>query len=125
MRRLILPWTTVFCASTTVISIPASPWMSCTELAVLAGTMELRNVLGNIQVGMGIEVAVVETTPSTGTTLLTATTNLGMTFGDFVSIVADTQGKRLMRLVWLCSNTSGTNLSFARVGGTVDMQPRG
>lgn len=124
MRRIPLPWTTVFCNSTSAISVPASAWMPCSEVEKIMGTMELQNVIGNIQVGLGIQVAQVETSPSSGTTLMNATTTTGYTYGDFVSITSDTTGKRIMRFVWLCSNTSGSGLSIARVGGYADLQPR-
>jgi hypothetical protein len=126
MSRIILPPTTVYSDSpTTVRRIVASPWFPCSMIEQLMGTFELREIFGPIQVGLGIDVAVVENAPSNGTILIAATTNLGLNYGDFVSIISDTANKRLMRLVWLCSNTSTTNLGFARVGGAVDLQRRG
>jgi len=124
ITRIPLPWTTVFCNNVTAIRVPATAWMPCSEVDKIMGTLELQNVLGNIQVGLGIEVAQVETSPSAGTTLLNATATTGYTYGDFVSITSDTTGKRIMRFVWLCSNSSGSTLSIARVGGYAMLQPR-
>lgn len=126
MTRIPLPWTTVFCTTTggSPERLPATGWMPCSEVEKIMGTLDLRNVKGDITVGLGIEVATVETTPSNGTTILNPTGTAGYTYGDFVSITSDTSGKRLMRFVWLCTNSSSTTLNMARVGGYVVLQPR-
>ena len=100
--------------------MPAGPVLN------IRGTLEMREKMGNIEVGIGIQTANVENAPdATPTVVLARKTTDGVHYGDdYTGVASATKGKQLMRFVWLTANTSGSDLNFARVGGFVDVEFR-
>jgi hypothetical protein len=125
IKRTALPWTTVWAHGTGVVRLPASPWMSANEIIRVRGTFELRGRDGDIEVAIGIELADVENSPTAPTdpTITAYANDNGMKYpAAWKDVSADSQSKQLARWVWLVKNTSSQNLTFARVGGVVDVE---
>lgn len=125
IKRTSLPWTTVWVSSSTVVALPASAWMSASEVIRARGTFEVAAKAGDIEVAIGFQVANVEdsvTTPANPEITTYKAAN-GMQYpADFTNISTDTKAKQLVRWVWLVKNTSTNNLNHARVGGLVDVE---
>jgi len=125
IKRTSLPWTTVYAHGTGVVALAASAWMTASEAAKVRGTFEVAGRDGDIEVAIGFQVANVEdnvTTPQNPAITAYKAAN-GMQYpADFIDILPETKSKQLVRWVWLVKNTSTSNLTFARVGGLVDVE---
>jgi hypothetical protein len=126
VRRIPLQWTTVYSDDTTVQRVlAASPWMPAGALTGARGVMELRERVGDIKVGIGIEVANVANAPLATAEVEPMTASTGVHFGDsFTALATTTQGRQLVRFVWLTQNATVNELAFARVGGYVEIEER-
>ena len=125
MRRAQLNWTTVYANSGTERVLPATPWMAAGPIVAARATFEIREKIGDIEVGVGIEVANVTSTPPANTSIEARKTTNGEHFGgDFTPLTTTTKGRQLARMVWLVKNTSTSDFNVARVGGVVEIETR-
>jgi hypothetical protein len=134
IKRISLPWTTVWTRSGSVVRLPATPWMSAADIARVRGTFELQARDADLEVAIGYEVADVENAPVAGTAGVSSGPAItayhggaagnGMKYpSDWWDLGADTKTKQLFRLVWLVrNNPGGSTLNLGRVGGVVDIE---
>ena len=125
MRTIPLPLTTVCVDGTAVVAIPATNWMKAADVAKVRANMELRGITGtNMNVGLGYQTANVENAPGGETLLGSYRTSADVYYGSsFESVSAQTDGKVLIRWVWLVKLSSGNTIATARVCGSVDVIP--
>ena len=115
-----LPWTVVYANSTSQRSFPASGWMSAATFTKVKGDFEVRERISDIEVSLGYETANVENSPDAAASIGSFVNANGVSYGtSWSDISAYTDGKTLIRFVWLAKNTSGSSLTMARVGGSI------
>jgi hypothetical protein len=108
--------------STTEVFLPATGWMQAADVAKIRTSFELRGVTGTINVLVGYHTANVENSPDAATNTGTFQTSGGVYFGSsFTDVSAAMQAKQLVRFGFVVKLTSGSTLSVARAGGSVDI----
>ncbi len=121
MRTIALPWTTVYANSTTVRVEPATGWMRASDFAKMRGTLEVRALLGDLEVAIGYQTANVETSPDTAVALTAYETTDDVHFAaGWTSVQSAMEGKQIVRLVFMVK-CGTSNLYLARVSGAVDV----
>ena len=119
-KTIHVPWTTVHCASTTPLFIPVSPFMSAPDIQYLRCSFELQARIGNIQVQAAYQTANDPRSPDTAVGFGDTVSTEGFEDpSDHEDVGATFKARQLYRLGFLCSNTSGSTLSLARVTGTL------
>lgn len=117
-----LGWTTLCVDGTAEVAIPATGWMGAKEVDKYRGTYELRGITGLMNVALGYQTCNVENSPDAHTTVTSFQTTAGVYYGgSFTDISANTLGKQLVRIVWVCKLSTGSALASARVAGSVDL----
>lgn len=115
-----LPWTVVYANSTSQRSHPATGWMNAQTFTKVKGDFEMRERISDIEVSLGYETANVENSPDSAATIGSFVTSNTVTYGNsWADISTYTDGKTLIRFVWLTKNTSTSSLTLARVGGSI------
>ncbi len=120
LKRIALPWTTIYASSETQEFLPAMPWMQASEFSSLRVTYEVRGRLGNLRVVPAFQVADVEDTPISVTSCGTQTSSNGMVYP--TTWASPTLNNQLVRLGWYVDNTSGTDLSMAPIAGVLEIK---
>lgn len=122
MKRISLPWTTVFGFTTAGNKkfIPATPWLNAASVKRLRAAFELISSQTNISVTFAYQTANVENAPDAAVDVGVALTADGMSYGTMTDISANTNSKQLVRLGFNVQNTAGATLVLGRCGGIVD-----
>lgn len=122
MKRISLPWSTVFGYTTGVNKkfIPATAWLSVTSVKRIRATFELIAAQANLSVIFAYQTANVENSPDTAVEVGTALTADGMSYGTITDISAAISNRQLIRFGWNVQNTAGATLVVGRCGGAVD-----
>lgn len=114
------PWTTVYCATTSAVFIPMSPWMSAPQVQYLQCPFTLETRVGNIQVQAAYQPANDPRNPDNATGFGNIVSTEGVEDpSDIVDVGVTFKAKQVFRFGFLCSNTAGTNLSLARLSGSL------
>lgn len=120
IKRNEFDWTTVYCDSTTPVFIPISPWMAAGDVEKLRVPIEMRGRVGNIQIRAAYQSTNDQRTPGGasgfGGTLSAEGFEDPSSLEDVSAAFA---GDEFWRMGLLCSNTSGSNFSAARVRGSL------
>lgn len=122
MKRIALPWTTVFAFTTgaNYRFIPASGWLNAASVKNVRGTFEVVSPQTYLSVTFAYQTANVEDTPDTARSVGSALTTEAMSYGTVEDISAYTFSKQLVRFGWLVQNTNAASLIVGRVGGMVE-----
>jgi hypothetical protein len=131
MRRLILPWTTVCTASTTVVWLPAGPWMPVSDIGFARATFEIAGISSSdLEIVPGWQTCdepstVIAEGPLVGTVSTPGYENAnGLYYPDaLVDLQTVLGAAQQWRLAWQVK-VSQTGIDCARVGGHVDLYPR-
>lgn len=119
-KTIPFPWTTVYCSSVTAVFIPVGPWMSAPEIQYLRASFELQVRNGNIQVQAAYQTANDPRSPDTAVGFGdTVSTDGYEDPSDITDVGATFKARQLFRFGFLCSNTSGSTLSLARLAGSL------
>lgn len=94
--------------------------MPASVFTKVKGDFEMRERISDIEVSLGYETANVEDSPDTAATIGSYQTTNNVHYGSaWTDISAYTDGKTLIRFVWMTKNTSSSNTTLARVGGSI------
>lgn len=118
-----LPWSTISTKVASEDANPATGWMSCAGLKEFRTSWELARLDGDMTVSPGLQFANHPDSPGTVVAELstfkdTADVYYGPAWKDVSTQAAANQ---LFRIVWVAKNASTTNLTTARVAGTVSL----
>lgn len=122
--EIALPWATV-CTKVTANDVnPATGWMSCAGLKEFRSAFEIARLDGDMTASPGLQFAVHADSPGTvvaelGTFKDVADVYYGAAWKD---VSTEAAANQLFRLVWVVKNASTTNLSSARVAGTISLR---
>jgi hypothetical protein len=122
MKTIPLPWTTVYATSNSARVEPASQWFRVGDSAKGRATLEIRELMGDAEVEIGIQVADVENAPGAVTSLTSYKTTNGVHYPTvWVGLIGALEGKQLFRFVYRVKNANTTDLNLVRVCGSVDI----
>lgn len=118
-----LPWTTISTKGTSNDANPASGWMSCAGLKEVRTSWELARLDGDMTVSPGLQFASHPDSPGTlvaelGTFKDTPDVYYGTVWK---TVSTEAEANQLFRIVWVAKNSSTSNLTTARVAGTVSL----
>lgn len=122
MKRIPLPWTTVFGFTTggSKKFIPATPWMNGATVKRVRAAFELIASQTNLSVTFAYQTANVEDAPDAAVEVGSAQTTDGMNYGSLTDISSNSNSKQLIRFGWNVQNTSAAALIVGMCGGAVD-----
>ena len=123
MKRIPLPWTTVFGYTTGMnkMFIPATPWIPAHQVKRLRATFEMIGAQQYLSATFAYQTANVENSPDTPVHEVgSAQTVDGMNYGTITDVSSDTGQKQLVRFGWNCQNTNAATLIVGLAGGSVD-----
>lgn len=101
---------------------PDTPWMTTSQVGGVRPTMEMRALNGDQEVTMAYQTANVENTPIATDTIGSAVTANGFSFGSaFIDISTDLDQAQLVRFGWMVRNTTTSNITWSRVGGSIEI----
>jgi len=115
------PWVTAYANDpTTAIFVALSPWMNAPPVIGLRVAFELLARIGNFQAQAAYQTANDVRNPDSPVGFGNTKATQGYEDPSGVQDVATAfAGKNYYRLGYLCTNTSGTSLSFARLAATI------
>jgi hypothetical protein len=123
MRRIILPWTSVYAntQTPTKLFMPCTIWLNAADVKYLKAVWELISAMANVSIEFAYQTANVENSPDTPAVAVgSAQTSAGVSYGSVTDVSANTNGKKLVRFGFLVTNTSAQALVLGRCGGYVE-----
>ena len=123
-KSVSLGWSLYAAIATGEVFIPATGWMSATNVTAAKGWGELRGKTGNFQAKPAVQVANDVRSPGASTAVGGFVGGVGGVDGvsDPTGNVAVTAGtSKYIRAGWLVSLSSGTTLATGSLGGVVEL----
>lgn len=123
MKRVLLPWTTLWADTTGANSyrfFAVTAYMTVAQFRRIRGVIETMTFMTNFSVTLGYQLANVETSPQTPVAVGSAITTATVTFGTLTDISADIDDYQLIRFGFLTQNTAAATLIWGRAGGYVE-----
>jgi hypothetical protein len=122
MRKIPIPWTTVFSNDTAGTFQPATGWYDTSIIAQIRGEFELRARMNQLDVTLAYQTANVETSPDAAVPFGAARSSDGIEFPTgYAPTTTKTDGKRQKRFGFFVKNTTGTAISMGRVAAVLEL----